>query len=89
MTNPDADDPNAETVTFLYKFGNGVCPKSYGFNVAKLGGIPADVISCGFKKCKQLEDLSKNRKLFREFFKSGNTPLVIADLISKVCSVLA
>ena len=32
-----------ETITFLYKFIEGACPKSYGFNVAKLAGLPAEV----------------------------------------------
>ena len=34
-----------ETITFLYKFIEGACPKSYGFNVAKLAGLPAEVRS--------------------------------------------
>ena len=32
------DDTN-QSVNFLYKFIQGVCPKSYGINVAKLAGI--------------------------------------------------
>ncbi len=32
------DDKN-HSVNFLYKFKKGVCPKSYGINVAKLAGI--------------------------------------------------
>ena len=32
-----------ETITFLYKFVEGACPKSYGFNVAKLAGLPPEV----------------------------------------------
>ena len=32
-----------ETITFLYKFVNGACPKSYGFNAAGLAGIPDEV----------------------------------------------
>ena len=35
-----------ETITFLYKFVDGACPKSYGFNAARLAGIPAEV-HCG------------------------------------------
>jgi len=33
-----------ENVTFLYKFTKGVCPKSYGMNVAKLAGLPESVV---------------------------------------------
>ena len=37
------DDPTDETITFLYKFACGACPKSYGFNAAALAGIPKSV----------------------------------------------
>ena len=36
-------DPSTETITFLYKLTDGPCPKSYGFNAAKLAGLPNDV----------------------------------------------
>lgn len=32
-----------ETITFLYKLASNFCPKSYGFNVAKLAGLPDEV----------------------------------------------
>jgi DNA mismatch repair protein MSH6 len=38
------DDPTQETVTFLYKYSEGACPKSYGFNAAKLAGMPNCII---------------------------------------------
>ena len=38
----DAECPE-ESITFLYKFMEGACPKSYGFNAAKLAGLPSDV----------------------------------------------
>ncbi|CAN7998899.1 unnamed protein product, partial [Ixodes hexagonus] len=43
VENENADDPTQETIVFLYKFARGACPKSYGFNAAKLAGVPADV----------------------------------------------
>lgn len=36
-------DPAEETITFLYKFAKGACPKSYGFNVARLANVPEEV----------------------------------------------
>ena len=39
------DEEGEETVTFLYKFTEGACPKSYGFNAARLAGIPPEVLS--------------------------------------------
>lgn len=32
-------DDNSQSVNFLYKFIQGICPKSYGINVARLAGI--------------------------------------------------
>lgn len=44
VENDDCDDPTQETVTFLYKYTAGACPKSYGFNAAKLAGMPHGII---------------------------------------------
>lgn len=44
VENEDDDDPTQETVTFLYKYTSGPCPKSYGFNAAKLAGMNRDII---------------------------------------------
>ena len=54
-----------ETITFLYKFTDGPCPKSYGFNAARLAGLPREVISQGRKKAKEFEDTTRRNKLFR------------------------
>lgn len=43
VENDDSGD-REETITFLYKFIDGACPKSYGFNAARLAGIPAEVL---------------------------------------------
>ena len=42
---------NNETkdITFLYKFKQGICPESYGIEVAKLAGIPDRVIEIANK----------------------------------------
>lgn len=47
------DDPTQETVTFLYKYTDGACPKSYGFNAAKLAGMPMSIIKRAYevKEC--------------------------------------
>lgn len=44
VENECSDDPTQETVTFLYKYTDGPCPKSYGFNAAKLAGMPNEII---------------------------------------------
>ena len=51
VENEDAEEEGEEgesqqgTITFLYKFVEGACPMScmYGFNVARLAGIPNEV----------------------------------------------
>ena len=46
MVESDDDDEEGgaeESITFLYKFVEGACPKSYGFNAARLAGIPLEV----------------------------------------------
>lgn len=45
----DTDDPTQETVTFLYKYSDGACPKSYGFNAAKLAGMPMSIIQRAYQ----------------------------------------
>lgn len=46
---------NEESIIFLYKLEEGMCPKSYGFNAARLAGIPAEILSLAKKKARELE----------------------------------
>jgi DNA mismatch repair protein MSH6 len=41
VENKEVEDSN---ITFLYTLGNGVCPKSFGINVARLAGLPEDAL---------------------------------------------
>ena len=43
VENEDDDNVNEDNVTFLYKLSEGACPKSYGFNAARLAGIPLNI----------------------------------------------
>lgn len=67
-TDSQTDDGIQETVTFLYKFAPGACPKSYGFNAARLGGIPSHITRLGSERAKQLEKESHLRKTFKTIF---------------------
>lgn len=42
-----------EEITFLYKFVNGACPKSFGINVARMAGIPKAILKRAAEKSKQ------------------------------------
>lgn len=68
VENENEDDPSQETITFLYKFVGGACPKSYGFNAAKLAGMPEDVVRLGHRKSKELETSVVNCRTFRAFY---------------------
>lgn len=73
MVENECDDPTQETVTFLYKIAPGQCPKSYGFNAAKLAGLPEEVIRCGYQKAKEFELATSSVDAFRKIVgMSGN-----------------
>ena len=44
MVEEDEGDGTPSRVTFLYTLGRGACPKSFGINVARLAGLPTDVL---------------------------------------------
>lgn len=88
VENENEEDPSEETVTFLYKFGSGACPKSYGFNAARLAGIPSDIIRIGYNKAAQLEKEGDQRKLFQQLFGKKQNSSDITSLIERVRSVL-
>jgi len=66
VENENEEDPTQETVTFLYKLVPGACPKSYGFNAARLAGLPADIIRSAFKKAKAIEQQQQKLDIFRQ-----------------------
>lgn len=69
MVENDEETENEETVTFLYKFVEGACPKSYGFNAARLAGMPSHIAKLGQRRAKQIEQQANNRHIFRKLFK--------------------
>ncbi|KAF5900360.1 DNA mismatch repair protein Msh6, partial [Clarias magur] len=58
------EDPSQETITFLYKFISGACPKSYGFNAARLANIPEEVIQSGHCKAREFEKSTIALRIF-------------------------
>ncbi|KAM9316821.1 DNA mismatch repair protein Msh6 [Gastrophryne carolinensis] len=65
MVENECEDPSQETITFLYKFIKGACPKSYGFNAARLANIPDDIIQTGHQKAREFERVILSVKVFR------------------------
>ena len=52
-------DNEQPSIVFLYKLVDGVCPKSCGFEVAKLAGIPAKLIERAQEVSKQYIDVTR------------------------------
>jgi len=54
----DDDEDDSErrnNITFLYTLGDGPCPKSFGVNVARLAGLPDDVLQRAKRVSSQFE----------------------------------
>lgn len=67
MVENDQEDVSEEAVTFLYKLAEGSCPKSYGFNAARLAGLPKNIIANAREVAIKLEQRAKNREIIRKF----------------------
>uniref|UniRef100_A0A7M4FA30 DNA mismatch repair protein n=1 Tax=Crocodylus porosus TaxID=8502 RepID=A0A7M4FA30_CROPO len=65
MVENESEDPSQETITFLYKFTKGACPKSYGFNAARLANIPEEIIQNGHRKARDFEKMTLSLRMFR------------------------
>lgn len=66
MVENECEDPSQETITFLYKFITGACPKSYGFNAARLASLPEAVIQSGHRKAREFEKSTISLRLFKK-----------------------
>ncbi|XP_050100322.1 probable DNA mismatch repair protein Msh6 [Anopheles aquasalis] len=83
VENEEGDDPTQETVTFLYKYADGPCPKSYGFNAAKLAGMPMAIIKRAYELSKKVERDALKRKILMKLVKGAPEP-EIRDLVAKL-----
>ena len=80
VENEDCDDPTQETVTFLYKYTAGACPKSYGFNAAKLAGMPHSIIKRAYTVSQIIFILLINFKINHKSFIVEILTLSLVDL---------
>ncbi|XP_029035592.1 probable DNA mismatch repair protein Msh6 [Osmia bicornis bicornis] len=82
VENEEEDKVTQETVTFLYKLSEGACPKSYGFNAARLAGVPVVITNRGHEISKKLERETSQKQLFAALCKAkGST---IKELIAAI-----
>lgn len=71
-----------ETITFLYKLTPGSCPKSYGFNAARLAGIPKDIIRRAHQISKNMEKEAMLVRNFRNIMKISDDPKSVRECLS-------
>lgn len=91
MVENECEDPSQETITFLYKFIGGACPKSYGFNAARLANIPEEVIQSGHKKAREFERSTVSLRLFKKLCSYAEDATAGRDefntLVQLICSL--
>jgi DNA mismatch repair ATPase MutS len=72
ITTRTGEVANEGNVTFLYTLGEGGCPKSFGINVARLAGLPFEVLSNAQRISAEFERETNGNET------SGPTGIVIA-----------
>ncbi|XP_012611003.1 DNA mismatch repair protein Msh6 [Microcebus murinus] len=88
MVENECEDPSQETITFLYKFIKGACPKSYGFNAARLANLPDEVIQKGHRKAREFEKMNQSLRLFREVCLASERSTVDAEAVHKLLTLI-
>ncbi|CAB3233361.1 unnamed protein product [Arctia plantaginis] len=82
---PDNEDHiPEETITFLYKLSPGACPKSYGFNAARLAGIPKEITLKAHQISKNLEKEATCVRAFRDILKMGSNTKDLRTMLSSL-----
>ncbi|NWQ63822.1 MSH6 protein, partial [Neopipo cinnamomea] len=88
MVENESEDPSQETITFLYKFAEGACPKSYGFNAARLADIPDEIIQKGHRKAKEFEKTTLSLRVFRYLCKVVDGTTSDANAVQKLTTMI-
>jgi len=65
----EVDDSN---ITFLYTLGSGVCPKSFGINVARMAGLPEEVLATAKRASSEFEQEMSSVKASRSVVTARN-----------------
>ncbi|XP_051639646.1 DNA mismatch repair protein Msh6 [Manacus candei] len=89
MVENESEDPSQETITFLYKFAEGACPKSYGFNAARLADIPDEVIQKGHRKAKEFEKTTLSLRVFRYLCQVVDGATSDANAVQKLTAMIS
>lgn len=73
-----------ESVTLLYKLAEGRCPKSFGFNAARLAGLPSQIVARARVLSKEIEEEDKCRSVLSKVF---NSTASLAEVIGMISSL--
>ncbi|KAI9359283.1 putative DNA mismatch repair protein Msh6 [Zopfochytrium polystomum] len=94
-----ATDERNRDVTFLYKLVDGVCPKSFGMNVASMAGVPPQIVDKAECVAAQFEEQLKMVQAggsatpvrmsrhadFAALWKSSGDPAVVNAILKSLC----
>ncbi|XP_071562945.1 probable DNA mismatch repair protein Msh6 [Temnothorax nylanderi] len=67
----EEEEVSQETVTFLYKLSEGACPKSYGFNAARLAGVPSIITKRAHEIARRMEQETNHKHIFNALCKAN------------------
>ncbi|XP_011874515.1 PREDICTED: probable DNA mismatch repair protein Msh6 [Vollenhovia emeryi] len=67
----EEEEVSQETVTFLYKLSEGACPKSYGFNAARLAGVPSIITKRAHEIASRMEQETNHKHIFNALCKAN------------------
>lgn len=71
----EEENVSEETVTFLYKLSEGACPKSYGFNAARLAGIPSIITKKAHEIANKMEQETNDKHIFIALSKANGAQM--------------
>ena len=83
VENNNEEGPETKNITFSYTLGDGPCPKSFGVNVARLAGLPDDVL----QKAKAVSshfEAEMNGRAGQNIIKASTLALDVKCLLSDV-----
>lgn len=87
VENENEDDPTKESITFLYQMTSGACPKSYGFNAARLAGIDVNLITKAHQKAKEFEVMSTINRLIQRLIIPSEKKVNYKPLIQQLSKI--
>lgn len=71
----EEEEVSQETVTFLYKLSEGACPKSYGFNAARLAGVPSVITKRAHEIASKMEQETNHKHIFTALCRTNGSEM--------------